>query len=129
MDRGSQPPGLSLRFPRSSRLKSPLAIRRIFKEGSRWRGHGLSIHTMRHTGGDVAASRFAIVVSRQLGPAHRRNRLRRRIREAIRLNRPLWPPDTDVVIRPFSDRAATVAFDQLRVEMGQSLQRIRKTEP
>lgn len=123
MGQGSQPPSQSLRFPRSSRLKSPLAIRRIFKEGSRWRGSGLSAHTTPRTDGD--GCRFAIVISRHIGQAHLRNRLRRRVREAIRLNRARWPQNMDVVIRALNDHAAHAAFTDLRADIGQFLGRLQ----
>jgi ribonuclease P protein component len=101
-----------------------LAIRRIFKEGSRWRGSGLSCHTRPRT--DVGEGcRFAIVISRHIGQAHQRNRLRRRVREAIRLNRARWPRNMDVVIRALNDHAAHAAFPDLQADLGQFLGKLQ----
>jgi ribonuclease P protein component len=44
--------------------------------------------------------RLGMVVSRRLGNAVARNRWRRLLREAFRLNRPRLPPDVDLVIVP-----------------------------
>lgn len=104
-----------------------MAIRRIFKEGSRWRGSGLSCHTQPRTeaGNDC---RFAIVISRHVGQAHLRNRLRRRVREAIRLNRAKWPQNMDVVIRALNDHAAHAAFTDLRADLGQFLGKLQSSQ-
>jgi ribonuclease P protein component len=44
--------------------------------------------------------RLGFTVSRALGGAVERNRMKRRLREAIRLTRPLTGADMDVVINP-----------------------------
>lgn len=49
---------------------------------------------------DGAGARFGLSVSRKLGPAWRRNRLKRLLREAFRLNRPCLDPRADIVAYP-----------------------------
>ena len=44
--------------------------------------------------------RVGFTVGRALGGAVQRNRMKRRLREAVRLCRPLAAPDVDVVINP-----------------------------
>jgi len=49
---------------------------------------------------DRSGLRIGLTVSKALGGAVDRNRMRRRMREAIRMVRPLSAPDLDVVINP-----------------------------
>jgi ribonuclease P protein component len=44
--------------------------------------------------------RIGFTVSRALGGAVQRNRMKRRLREAVRMTRPVAGPDADVVINP-----------------------------
>lgn len=48
----------------------------------------------------VAGLRIGFTVSRALGGAVQRNRMKRRLREAVRMTRPLAGADVDVVINP-----------------------------
>ena len=45
-------------------------------------------------------SRFGLTTPRKLGPAHDRNRIKRRVREIIRTTRFLLPAGLDVVLNP-----------------------------
>lgn len=57
-------------------------------------------------------NRVGITVSKKLGGAVVRNRIKRRLREVYRLNEALFQPGWDIVVVARS-RAATAAFDQL----------------
>ncbi len=52
------------------------------------------------TEGAEAGLRIGFTVGRALGGAVQRNRMKRRLREAVRLNRPTTAPRVDVVINP-----------------------------
>lgn len=58
------------------------------------------------------SNRVGITVSKKLGKAHIRNRVRRRIREVYRLNEQLFRPGYDVVIVARS-KAVDAPFDKL----------------
>ncbi len=60
-------------------------------------------------------SRFGIITSRRVGGAVDRNRVRRRIREICRLQRPSVAPGYLIVISAKS-AAATAEYDDLREE-------------
>lgn len=119
-------PRQRLSFPPSSRLKSSATIRRIVAGGPRLLRTGFSAHWLR--GGEDAGSdpgtRIAFVVSRASGGACDRNRIKRRLREAARLNRECWPARTNVVLRARGIAVAQLPFDALKEEMKQALRQI-----
>lgn len=69
-------------------------------------------------------TRLAFVVSKRLGKAHARNRIKRRLREAARLNRTCWPDDADIVFRATGPEIATLPFTKLAHDVQTSLQKM-----
>jgi ribonuclease P protein component len=61
-------------------------------------------------------SRFGLTTPRKLGPAHDRNRIKRRIREIIRTSRTLLPAGLDVVLNPRRS-ASDRDLGELRTEL------------
>lgn len=70
------------------------------------------------------AARLGITVSRRVGKAVQRNRVKRLLREAFRLQKQRFPRGLDLVLiaRP---AAAGATFHQLFQEMGMICQRVR----
>ena len=62
------------------------------------------------------SSRFGWSIKKALGNAVRRNRIRRRLREILRLHRQEIAPGWDIVIHPRSS-AATAEFSALEAEL------------
>ena len=60
----------------------------------------------------TGTNRVGITVSKKLGKAHIRNRVRRRLREVYRLNEDKFQPGWDIVVVARS-RAISAPFDQL----------------
>ena len=60
----------------------------------------------------TAGNRVGITVSKKLGKAHVRNRVRRRLREIYRLNEALFQPGWDIVVVARS-RAVDAEFSRL----------------
>jgi ribonuclease P protein component len=86
----------------SIRKKSDFAS--LYRDGSRFRGRYFSL-VFRRNG--LGYSRLAVVVSRKVGSAVIRNRVKRRLRELFRRNKRLLKEPTDLIViaRPESGGA------------------------
>ena len=95
---GSGRPG---KFPRSVRLLRHADFERVYKQGRRhFTSHLTAFYLPRtEAGAEVAGPRVGFTVSKALGGAVVRNRLKRRLREAVRLHG-MIPAAMDVVINP-----------------------------
>lgn len=71
-------------FPKSIRLRKKTEIDPVFRQGQYHRFGWLQAKTQSNAQGTC---RFMVSVSRRVGPAPARNRIKRVVREAIRLNR------------------------------------------
>jgi len=104
--------------PRAARKAARLLRRSefdaVYREGRR-RSSQYFVAFLRLNG--LEQSRFGLSVPRALGSAATRNRLRRRIREIVRLNRPRIPTGWDMVIHPRSSAVATAEFGPLAAEL------------
>ena len=99
-------------FPRSARLLRHADFERVYKLGRRHFSASMTVFYWQRpevgiAGAQVAAKRAVVsglrigfTVSRALGGAVQRNRMKRRLREAVRLTRPPASPSADVVINP-----------------------------
>ena len=81
----------------------------VYREGRRRSSHELTVF-VRPNG--LHLSRFGWSIKKALGTAVRRNRIRRRLREILRLHRQEIPPGWDIVIHPRSS-VATADFSAL----------------
>lgn len=95
-----------MRYPagKELRLRRRADIGRLFDHGRRASDGVMTILALpREDGGGPL--RMAVVVSRRMGCAVRRNRVKRLCREAFRQVRPLLPGGYDVVLAPRGGRA------------------------
>jgi ribonuclease P protein component len=103
-------------FPRACRLVRRAEYDAVYKEGRRRTSREFTIF-LRPNGLDN--SRFGWSIKKALGNAVRRNRIRRRLREILRLHRQEITPGWDIVIHPRSSAAAakfsTLAEDLLKL--------------
>jgi ribonuclease P protein component len=102
-----------LDFPRASRLVRRAEYDAVYREGRRRSSREFTLF-LRPNG--LASSRFGWSIKKALGNAVRRNRIRRRLREIVRLHRQEIAPGWDIVIHPRSS-AATQEFSALQAEL------------
>jgi ribonuclease P protein component len=104
---------LTGRFPRSQRLASTTEIQALFQQGKRVERPSLIVLWLEA----ASPCRVAFAVTRQIRGAVRRNRARRRLREAFRAVRGSAPPQAALVViakrgaldEPFGELAAQLA--------------------
>jgi ribonuclease P protein component len=110
------PPGTGgwKKFPRSVRLLRHSDFERVYKQGRRYFARNMTVFFLaRAEGKDL---RVGFTVGRMLGGAVERNRMKRRLREAVRLVRPGERMAVDVVINP-KKAVLTADFGELRHEV------------
>jgi ribonuclease P protein component len=92
------------RFPSSGRLLRHADFERVYKLGRRHFSSSMTVFYFHRqdSSAKVAAAglRVGFTVGRALGGAVQRNRMKRRLREAVRLTRPATAIPADVVINP-----------------------------
>lgn len=87
------------RFRRADRLRSPRDFRRVGREGRRRRSrHFVLLVASERPQVQRNAPALGVTVSRKVGKAVRRNRVKRCIREWFRHHRGALPPRSDVVV-------------------------------
>lgn len=100
-------------LPREWRLLRRSEYDAVYREGRRRSSAAFVIFSRRNS---LPRDRFGMSVKKALGNAVVRNRIRRRVREILRLHREEIARGWDVVIHP-SRAVATIEFAKLEVEL------------
>ena len=100
-------------FPRTARLVRRSEYDAVYREGRRRTSREFAVF-LRANGLDE--SRFGWSIKKALGSAVKRNRIRRRIREIVRLHRQEISPGWDIVIHPRTS-VATAEFAAVTSEL------------
>jgi ribonuclease P protein component len=115
--------GKRRKFPRDVRLLRHADFERVYKQGRRhFASHLTAFYRQRQEG---EALRVGFTVSKLLGGAVQRNRMRRRLREAVRLHWPEFQAPVDIVINP-KKSLLVVEFPELGKEVSQVFEVVRK---
>jgi ribonuclease P protein component len=124
----AMPPKPTARFPRSARLLRHADFERVYKQGRRHFSASITVFYLPRPeeGSPVTAAspssgassglRIGFTVGRTLGGAVQRNRIKRRLREAVRMSRPPAGVAADVVINP-KKSLLTTNFAALLIEV------------
>lgn len=115
---GSEPQ----RFRRGDRLKKRYEFRQVQLNGRRIHTPHFLIVVLPNTS---SHTRLGITVTKKVGTAVQRNRIKRVVREVFRRNRHLFPPSHDVVFIAKRD-APQVSYDAL---LGELRRAARKLQP
>ena len=91
---------VKLPFPKSAKLLKHSDFQHVYKTGKRHFSGLLTAFYIVRDKPEVTGPRIGITVSRALGGAVVRNRIKRRMREAIRLHLPELTATVDVVFNP-----------------------------
>jgi ribonuclease P protein component len=106
-------PSTRLRFPRGCRLVRTVDYEAVYRAGRRRASQHFVVFFSPNGRG---MARFGVSAKRALGTAVERNRIRRRIREILRLHRQEIASGWDIVIHPRSS-VATAEFGSLATEL------------
>jgi ribonuclease P protein component len=114
-------------FARGGRLLKHADFERVYKQGRRHFSASMTVFYWRRpeTAAAVPGLRVGFTVGRALGGAVQRNRIKRRMREAVRLTR-VWPgAAADIVINP-KKIVLTTDFETVLSEVRQAFVLIEK---
>lgn len=112
-------------FPKSHRLLRHSDFERVYKQGRRHFATYMTVFYLRRADDELKGARVGFTVSKALGGAVQRNRIRRRLREAVRLGNFSTGVGVDVVINP-KRSAMTADFGELQGEVAKAFQMIEK---
>ena len=98
-------------LPYRARIHLKKQFEQVIAQSNKYQNKGLALWCLnRHTN---SPARFAVVVSKKLGPAVVRNRTKRILREAFRLNRFRMLDGVDIIVKPrCSEQLSTVQAAQ-----------------
>jgi ribonuclease P protein component len=117
-------PATRARFTGSMRLLRHADFERVYKQGRRhFAAHMTVFYLLRERGEGI---RIGFTVGRVLGGAVERNRIKRRLRESVRLRWPEVRLPVDVVVNP-KKSVLKLEFADLGNEIGRAFEVIQKS--
>jgi len=124
------PQNAKKKFPKSRRLLRHADFDRVYKKGRRHFASHMTVFYLRRETDDSQADtsqfRVGFTVRKVLGGAVQRNRMKRRLREAVRLQAVKPPVGVDVVINPKAS-LLRADFEDLKSEISKAFQVIQKS--
>jgi ribonuclease P protein component len=117
-------PGTRARFTARMRLLRHADFERVYKKGRRHFAAHMTVFYLRRAQGE--GLRIGFTVGKVLGGAVERNRMKRRLRESVRLRWPGVRVPVDVVINP-KKSVLKLEFAELGNEVGRAFEVIQKS--
>ena len=115
------------RFPKASKLLRHADFQRVYQQGRRHFAAHMTVFYLLRQDDDGTRPRVGFTVGRVLGGAVQRNRIKRRLREAVRHNLASLALAVDVVINP-KKSALLAEFTVLNNEVAHAFQLIAAKE-
>jgi ribonuclease P protein component len=114
-------------FPRAARLLKHADFDRVYKQGRRHFSSHITVFYLRQAEGSSPeqCTRVGFTVGKVLGGAVDRNRIKRRLRDAVRQRRSLLQGAVDVVINP-KKSVLRMEFAGLLEEVGRAFEAVAK---
>jgi len=108
------------KFPKSRRLLKHADFQRVYKLGRRQFTGNMTVFYLRREPALTGEPRVGLTVGKVLGGAVERNRIKRRMREAVRLSRLACNGAIDIVFNPRKS-VMTMPFTELAAEVVRGL--------
>ena len=118
-------PGARRRYLRTMRLLRHADFERVYQRGRRHFSAHMTVFYLRRE--DVSSARVGYTVSRALGGAVDRNRMRRRLREAVRLSWSEMSGPFDIVINP-KKSLLQAGFEELKKEVARAWEVVQRAK-
>ena len=117
-------------YPKTARILKAADFRRAYNQGTRFTGRYFAAFCLRvdrnaPKASNSAGPRLGFTVPRAFGKAVLRNRVKRRLREALRVRLPEVAPEWDIVINPRRP-AIAAPIEELRREVDRLVAQCRK---
>jgi len=112
-------------FPKSRHLLRHADFERVYKQGRRHFATHITVFYLGQKEQEAAGPRIGFTVGKALGGAVQRNRIKRRLREAVRLNGFEAGLAVDVVINP-KRSVLTMDFSDLQGEVAKAFETIAR---
>lgn len=109
---------MTYKFPRARRIRTRREFQRVYEQSRLYRDEYFRIFYLKKDCSE--AGRLGLSVSKQLGKAHSRNRIKRILRETFRLH-PHLSQGFDLIVQPKA-AIAQLERQQLRERFRQALQ-------
>lgn len=117
---------MDFRFTKQERLTKKREFETVFQEGTVVKNGKLVLYTMPNS---LGVSRLGLVVSKKVGNAVRRNRVKRLLREVYRLNKHLLKSSVDIVAIPRHSLPPDVKFSHIESGFIKLLALIKTSNP
>ncbi|MBI5492339.1 MAG: ribonuclease P protein component [Deltaproteobacteria bacterium] len=95
MGKDEATPEKDFSFTKAERLLKPAEFTAVRKLGKRLSTRSFNIYLLENK---LGRRRLGLSISSRVGPAVRRNRIKRLLREFFRLNKALFPASTDILV-------------------------------